>query len=131
MPTLHSFFKDMEVVMPREGLEKQILQAVLVVQNKQVRRRLEVAYIGITVSLGILLYTGFTAGKTLYESDFWNIVSIAFSDMAVVANFWSDFLFSLLETFPAFSVAAVLFPIFILFIFLNMYAGTQRKQFGY
>lgn len=131
MPTLKSFFQDMEVVTPKEGLEKEIFQAVLAVRDRRLKQRLQVASLGIAFSLGTLLYAGFALGKTLLESDFWSIVALIFSDVTVAAQYWNDFLFSLLETFPTLSVVAVLLPVFIFLLFLDMYAGVQRKNYSF
>lgn len=131
MYTLHSFFRDREVLSPREGLEKRILSAVLAVKNREMKRRLIVSYVGIVSSLGVLAYTSLTFGRTLLESDFWNIVSLVFSDLTLAVNYWNDFLLSLLETVPALSVASVLLPIFIFFMFLNMYAGVRKEHYSF
>lgn len=131
MYMLHSFFKDREEVLPHAGLEKKILQAVLAVKNQEMKRRLMVSYAGIVASLGVFFYTSLTFGKTFLESDFWSIVSLLFSDLTVAVSYSNDFLLSLLETFPAFSVAAVLFPIFIFFIFLNMYVSAQKNHYSF
>lgn len=131
MHELRSFFTNMEVVLPREGLEKEIFQAVLVVKNREMRRRLMVSYVGIISSLGALVYTSLTFGKTLLESEFWSIILLVFSDLTVAVRYSNDFLLSLLETFPAFSVASVLLPTFIFFMFLNMYAGAQKNHYSF
>lgn len=131
MYTLHSFFKEREVAEPKVGLERRILSAVLVLRNREMKRRLMISYVGIVSSLGALVYSSLTFGKTLLESDFWNIVSLVFSDLTMAVQYSNDFLLSLAETFPAFSVATVLLPIFIFCIFLNMNASAQRGNYSF
>ena len=131
MPTLISYLKDMSVVSPRSGLEKEILQAVLAVRNQDLKRRRRVAYAGIVSSLGIFVFTCFVFGKTLLLSDFWSVPALLFSDVVVALRYGNDFLFSLLETFPAFSLFSVLFPLFIFLLFFNMYVGILKKQYSF
>ncbi|MDP3956923.1 MAG: hypothetical protein Q8Q10_00280 [bacterium] len=131
MYTLRAFFRDREVVSPKAGLEKRILAAVLAVKNREMKRRLMIAYVGIVSSLGALAYASLIFGKPLIESEFWNVLPLVFSDLTVIVRYSNDFFLSLLETFPAFPVAFVLLPIFILFMFLNMYAGAQKNHYGF
>lgn len=131
MLTLRTFFEEKEAELPQVGLEKKIFQAVLVVRNQEMKHRLMTSYAGIAASLGAFLYASLTFGKTLIESDFWNIISLIFSDLTVAVRYSNDFFFSLLETFPAFSVASVLLPIFVFLLFLNMYAGIEKRQYSF
>ena len=47
---------------------------------------------------------------------------LAFSDADVVATHWSDFLFSLLETFPVAETVVLLVPVFVLMLLAEEYA---------
>lgn len=113
---------------PSEGLERRILMSIAVEEARRLRRKLFLSYAGLMGSLGVLAYAGVTSGKTFLQSDFWNLLSLLFSDAAAVLGFWQDFLLSLAETFPVISLIILLIPVFMLVLSLHFYASVAGKS---
>lgn len=66
-------------------------------------------------------------GKEILSSEFASLLAIGVSDLKTVSMFWEEYVFSLLETLPAFSIFAMLFPIFIFLLLLKQYAKFQQS----
>jgi hypothetical protein len=126
--TLQKLFKKLEWRKPSDKLEKAIMDQIILERNRQIKRKLATAYAGIFASLSALAYVTSAYGKTLLKSEFWNIFSLAFSDMTIVFKHWSDFLLSLQETFPTLIIAAMLVPIFAILLFLGYYLDISSKN---
>ncbi len=72
-----------------------------------------------------------TLGEYLIKSDFWSLISLAFSDLAIVTQNWKEFGFSLMENFPALPLAFILVPICTLMFsvgsYFNLNSYNQHK----
>lgn len=130
MSSLDSLFKNIQAAEPDKALETRILRAIMLERDARARRRLFAARAGLAGSFTAFVSAGFAYGEALLESDFWNLLPLLFSDVTIIAQHWSSFLFSLLETFPAFALAAFLVPIFILLISLRFSVpGTNGHRY--
>ena len=127
MVTLNSLFKNIQVVEPEKTLEEKILRSIALATSQQTKRNLMIAWFGFVGSFVALIFFGWSYGPAFLQSDFWNLISLLFSDAVVVADNWSDFSFSLLETFPAFSIILLLFPVFTFLLTFSMYAKLFKK----
>lgn len=127
MNTLDSLFKNIRTDEPDKALEARILQALALARDFRLKRRLLMARAGFAGSLFAAVTAGFAYGQALLESDFWHLLPLLFSDISIVAQHWNDFLFSLMETFPAFALAALLTPIFFLLMSFRFSFPTAGK----
>ena len=125
--SLYQAFHSLEEKNPPQHLESLILQKIEKERNKQVKIKMFASYSGSVLSLLVVLYAGIFFGESFLKSDFWNIVSLMFSDIATVAQYWKDYAMSLLETFPIAHVIMFLAPIFTLLLSLNLGAKLHRK----
>lgn len=125
---LNQLFKNIvEFPLPPQ-LERVILGAIELERKRLIKKKLIISYIGLIGSLVIALYTTLTFGNIFFKSDFWNIISLAFSDAGVVFGHWNDFMFSILETFPAITVAIILAPIFTFMLSIGSYLDLTNRN---
>lgn len=127
--SLHQIFKQIKEMNPPAGLEERILQKIALERKWQVKKKLIFTDILSLSSAGALVFTLINFGSELLKSDFWNLMKLVFSDTAVVAGNWKDFLFSLLETFPAVHAALILAPIFLLMVSLKIYFSNNNYNY--
>jgi hypothetical protein len=125
---LHHLFKNIKELDPTERLEGLILQKIELERGKNVRNKLVFSYIGLISSTLAVFYTLLAFGQTLLRSEFWNILSLAFSDAGIVLANWHDYLYSAMETFPVLTVAIILLPIFILLMSIDFYLNLSHKN---
>jgi hypothetical protein len=125
---LHQIFKNMSEIEPTEKLTSLIFAQVSAEKDRVIRRRLMISRLGLSASVAVFLIMAFSFGQVIAQSEFWNIMSLAFSDMQTVVQNWQDFSYSLLETFPTISVIAILAPIMTLLFSFSMYLETSNKH---
>lgn len=125
---LRSAFKRLNGIQPTEGLECRIMEAILVERRRLIRYHQDLGYVGLSVSLLMLWAVSMNSADTFFRSEFWSVGSLLFSDVAIVSEHWQNYGYSLLETFPALPVAALLFPIFLFFLSMGWYASATRPR---
>jgi hypothetical protein len=113
---------------PRPGLEKRILLALREQERRLFERKARLALVGVWVSGLALTGAGAWAGTALLQSEFWSLLSLAFSDWNVVGSSLQDFFYSLLETLPVLPVVVLLIPFFVLNIFASISAYFFKRQ---
>lgn len=114
MKTIQFLFKELKREAPNSALQGRILAAVTAAEQEQILVYRRVSLAGITLSVGALLLGGFQYGTTLFESDFWTLMTLLFSDIDVIMYSLGDFGYSLLENLP-------LMPLLILFASLTLF----------
>lgn len=80
------------------------------------------------------LLAGIFFGQAFLQSEFWAMLSLAFSDITTVAKNWDTFLMSLLETFPFVHAAILLAPVFLMLLSANFYftnKANYKHKFSY
>lgn len=110
------------------GLEEKILRKISLEKNWQAKKKLIFADALTLGSLGAFVFVLLNFWEGVFRSEFWSLLKLIFSDTASVAAFWKDFIFSLLETFPAAHFAIILTPIFLLMISLNLYFAINNHN---
>jgi hypothetical protein len=125
---IQNLLKKIKNIEPSRGLEGKILKAVAFQRNWQAKRKLIFADALIISSLGAFVFVMMNFWGGIARSDFWSLLKLVFSDTSAVAASWKDFLFSLLETFPAAHMAAMLAPVFFLMIALSIYFSSSNLK---
>ncbi|OGI24902.1 MAG: hypothetical protein A3J76_05470 [Candidatus Moranbacteria bacterium RBG_13_45_13] len=125
---IKNLFKNLKDLEPSAGLGGKILKAIVLEKNWQAKKRLIFADVLMLGSLGAFVFVLLNFWDGISKSEFWSLSKLLFSDTASVATFWKDFLFSLLETFPAVHLAAILAPVLLLMISLNMYFAANNHN---
>lgn len=125
---LHQIFKSMTEIEPAEEMASRIFARVSAEEDRVISRKLMISRLGLGASAVIFLVAAFSFGQIIIQSEFWNIMSLAFSDMQAVAQNWQDYAYSLLETFPTVSVIAILAPVMTLLFSFSMYLETNNKH---
>ena len=124
---LRNLFKSIKQETPA-GLEAKILRKIVLEKRWQAKKRLILADALMLGSFGAFVFILLNFWGELFRSEFWSLLKLIFSDTASVAVFWKDFLFSLLETFPAAHFAAIIAPVLLLMISLNMYFAVNNHN---
>ncbi|MDD3486947.1 MAG: hypothetical protein PHF35_01040 [Candidatus Moranbacteria bacterium] len=127
---IQKIFKNLKNIEPRAGLEKRVLKAISAGSVRKLKQKLLLIRAGIAVSAGFLVYTSAVFGRYFFQSNFWNLGKLAFSDTGVVMIHWKDFLFSLLESLPVAAVVALLAPVFLMMMLSSLYfkfSGNRSK----
>lgn len=97
---------------PSPELAKRILQGIRRIE----RRRLVIKTVGfgavLAVSSVLVVYGCFDVAAEAARSGFTSFVSLFFSDFSVTAASFSDFAFSILESFPVIPVVLLLSGVF-------------------
>jgi len=70
---------------------------------------------------------GLFFGQAFLQSEFWTMLSLVFSDIAIVAKNWDTFSMSLLETFPVAHAAILLIPVFLVLVSVNCYFANKAN----
>jgi hypothetical protein len=109
-------------------LKERILSEIRSLSERQLRMRIRLAYAGIFLSLIMAFSSIFNASRGFIKSDFWQVLSLLFTDLSVIARNWQEFLFSLEETFPLGLVLMVLIPVFTLLISLVYYFDNSQHN---
>jgi len=124
---LNQIFKKITELEPSAKLESFILARIERERNKIIREKKALAIAGLFGSAVAAVYAVSIFGKEILQSDFWRIVSLAFSDINIVAGNWYDYALSLMETFPALHAALIITPAFLFLLSLNFYFNSQPK----
>jgi hypothetical protein len=125
---LSQIFKNISQVEPSEDLKGSILRRIEIESVRQIRRKLMFSYIGLGSSLAAGIWAIFSLGNVILKSEFWSILSLAFSDLQVVAGNWNTYLFSLFETLPTVSLALILVPVLGLIVSIGFYLDLRNKK---
>ena len=95
-----------------------------------VRRKLILSYFGLGSSFVLAIFAGIVYGQAFLQSEFWSMLSLAFSDVTVVASNWNTFTESLLETFPTMYAIIFLVPIFTMLISAYYYTANRSNYYN-
>ncbi len=92
---------------------------------RKAKRQLILSYFGLGSSFLLAVLAGIYFGQAFLQSEFWAMLSLAFSDIAVVAKNWDTYSLSLLETFPTMHVIIFLVPVFIMLVSADFYFANK------
>lgn len=109
------FFQRFETFNPSQGLGDAVLKKI---GRLRARRRHTVflcALVSLFASFFGIVWSVSSFGGALFQSEFWSVASLFFSDFSIVSGHWRELSFLLLETFPAF-VFSVLFGSFFILL---------------
>lgn len=129
--TIRNLFKNLKEFEPSAELEVRILSSFARsgAARQAVKRKLFYVWVGLAASFGALVYTLIVFGRAFLQSDFWNLIKLAFSDSGVIASHFGDFSYSLLETLPVLEIFAILVPVFVLMLTLSWYFKFNNNNF--
>lgn len=131
MKTLRILFKEMNTSQ-EEQLQEKILFSIESLRNTQAKQRMQISYAGLSLSGIAFAFAVFSYGGAFVQAEFWNVITLFFSDARVVVNYWNEFSLLLLETIPVIPILLMLVPTFIFLLFLSMYFKTREAhRFSY
>jgi hypothetical protein len=127
---LSQIFKKVEELEPNPGLFGAVLHRMLE-KTRKTRMRRAISELGFVFSALATVWVSATFGSEILQSEFWKIMSLAFSDLGIIAGDWKSYLYSLMETFPAIYAAAIAAPIFTLLLSINGYLNNHNHNSRY
>lgn len=131
---LKQLFQDISELNPPKALADFILLRINKEKIRKAKRQLIFSYCGFAGSFIFAFGVVSIFGQTFMRSEFWTMLSLMFSDMAVVIRNWDTFFLSLLETFPTMHVIIFLVPVFTMLISANFYfinKNSYKHKFIY
>lgn len=124
---INRIFKQFNQLEPPENLRIAILQNIKKRQLKVLKIRLFFSCLGLFFSGVGILYVFLNFGKLFWQSEFWTIFSLLFSDILLLAKNWGSFTYSLLETFPVINFILLLTPVFTFFLFFYFFLSLRNQ----
>ncbi len=124
---LRQLFKNISEIDPPVVLAGFILSRIEKEKIRKAKRQLIFSYFGLGGSFALAIFAGIFFGQAFLQSEFWSMLSLIFSDIAVVAGNWDTFMQSLLETFPTVYTTILLVPIFTMLISANSYYNSKAS----
>lgn len=113
------------------GLFKKVMDGIYQAQRRRViRYRLVLFSAGIIGSVVAFIPVFGMVQADFNGSGFFSFFSLIFSDSGVVMAYWQNFFMSLLESFPAFSVAMLLATVFLFLQSLKFLARDAKIYFS-
>lgn len=128
MNKLKELFKNIHEIEPPSVLEKTILSRIEILRNQSLKKRLALSYFGLAFSFLTMISAIIVFGKNIWQSEFWSIFFLIFSDSLILAEYWKEFLYSLLETFPVIPTVVILAPVLILLLSLDFYLSISNQN---
>ena len=127
---IHQLFKNISEMNPPEKLSDSILSKIEKIKKRIFWTKIAFSTFGAFVSAGVAVYFLIIFKESILFSEFWSILSLAFSDASIVAIHYQEFLFSLLETLPAMAFAIILIPIFTLLLSIYFISEIYNNKFN-
>lgn len=125
---LHQAFKNITQINPPLDLKERTLARLDTQKQHALKRRLMGIYTGLTASAAALAYVLIFFSQTIFQSDFWNLLTLAYSDTGIVLSHWNDFLISLLETIPVMNITLILIPIFAILLLTGFFIDAINQN---
>lgn len=126
-PTISSLFQQLPTLQD-DGLKRRILAALAQARVAEIRQKRHWQLFGLWSSTGVFFVALVLFGNTLLHSEFWNLVELLFTDSGTVWSYGGDFLFSLLETFPAVPLMMLLLPAMVLLFLFREWLSLEKRQ---
>jgi hypothetical protein len=128
---LSQLFKNTQDSEPSVGLEGFVLDKIEFLSAKRSKRNLIFSYVGLLGSVSVGFFAVLNFGGGIIESEFFSLLTLAFSDLGTVLANWKDFAYSLMETFPFIYTAIILVPIFTMLLSFNGYLNNHNNNKHY
>jgi hypothetical protein len=116
---------------PPKHLKRAVFQRIEKEKAKRLLFKKFFLLLGFVVSIISSVATVAFFGKEILASEFSSLVLLGLSDIKTVGAMWQDYLLSLLETLPAFSIAATLLPIFAFLMLIEQYGKLEQENYDY
>jgi len=124
---LSQVFKNIRQIEPSQKLKGLVLCGIEMEKSRLMKRKLALIYSGLTLSSGALILALISSGNAILKSDFWNLLTLMFTDAGVVISHWNEYLWSLMENLPVVSLAFIVIPVFVILLMLNYYSKIYNK----
>lgn len=117
----------MDELNPPSKLEEKIYERIEQEKASILRRKIFAMRLSLAASAMALFYASATSGPAILHSEFIKMASLAFSDTAIVLKNWTEFSYSLMESFPGLTVIVILAPLCALLWTVGLYLDLNKK----
>ncbi len=124
---LKKIFKQI-VEAPSEKLAERIMQAIEREKAKKFRQKLLLIRLAFLISFLLMVYFIFQFGTIIARSEFWTLFSLIFFDTKILFEYWNEYMFSLLETFPVIQLVFLMIPLYLLLVLARGYAILSARH---
>lgn len=129
MERLRQTFKKIGNLEPPTNLEMLILEQIKNIKAENIRQQLMLSYTYLSGSILAVFWAFLTFGQAILKSEFWGVISLAWTDAGIVFSNWNDFFYSALETFPTLALAIILLPVFLAILSINSHLKLNKNKF--
>ncbi|MFZ2188697.1 MAG: hypothetical protein WAV73_04005 [Candidatus Moraniibacteriota bacterium] len=124
---LNQLFEGINEIDPPIALAGFVFSEIAKEKNRITKRQLFFSYVSFAGSFTLAIYVGTVFGQAFLQSEFWTMLSLVFSDIAIVMRNWDTFFLSLLETFPVAHAMILLVPIFLMLASASYYFNSKTN----
>ncbi len=125
----HKLFSKIKDPETPEGLYEAVMQKIGQAARRGARAKSTISGTAILVSLAGVFAGVPVAYAEFSESNFFNYLSLLFTDSAAVLSAWKGFLLSLLESAPFFGMTLTLGVVFVLLLSIRLFLKNMRASF--
>jgi hypothetical protein len=122
-------FTSLPATEPPDGLLRKTLDRLEKARERRAFKRLVLLSLGLIASATALVPLGRMFYAEVSASGFWQFFSLIFSDFGAVTVVWQNFILTLLETLPVYSLAGILLVTFVFLELLKYLAVNLRIIF--
>ena len=116
------------VYLPESRLSDDIW-ALIKAKNSKILRMKKFGYFSLLVlSLSGSIFSIKVLMEQFTQLGFFRYLSLIFSDGGIIATYWKEYVFSLVDSLPIASLAVLLFFLFMLFISINKISYQYRNK---
>lgn len=124
-------FACLEATEPPDGLLVKTLDRLEKARERRAISRLTLLSLGLIASATALVPLGRMFYAEISASGFWQFFSLIFSDFGAVTAVWQNFILTLLETLPVYSLAGILAMTFVSLELLKYLSGNLKIIFNH
>ncbi len=125
----HKLFSKLQTRKVPEGLLEKIMMKVSLKQRRRAIWEFVCSSLVFVATLGLLVPAVSAAHNAMVSSGFYQYIALIFSNFSEVMSSWQDFMFSLLESLPVFSIIVFLAILFFLLASLRYISRDAKILF--
>lgn len=116
---------------PSQELRNRILKTITTEERHRARKYLAVSFAIAGASAAGMIASSIYAARAIYQSGFYQYLSLAFSDPDVVLTYWREFTLSVVESAPLLGITLVLTAAVALLASVRTYMHNTGRHAGF
>jgi ABC-type multidrug transport system permease subunit len=123
-------FKNLDQIEPSGELKRRILRQIDLEKSRAAKEKIFWLKLSLILSAVAAVFALIVFGRSFFDSDFWRLISLMFSDASVLGFVWQEYLISLAETLPVVALIGILVPFaaisYLFGKYLDVMSGKQK-----